>query len=306
MTTGNKGVWQINICVLLLGGTALFAKLISLPADAITFFRSIFACLALVSIMIMTRSVFRRPSREDYLPILFTGLLTGGHWVAYFHAIQLSSVAVGIISLYTFPIITSFLEPLLDHERIRFGNIVRAAIVFAGLLLIVPDFELSNQATAGVLWGLASAILFSIRNITVKKKLGHLSSLVTMCYQLFIISIMLLPFVSFQESLMIDNRLALLVVLSVLFTATPHVLLVASLRCLKAATASLILCLHPLYSILFAGMLISEIPSFKVIMGAVLIFSISLYESIHVGVTGGKKKYFKMQATPWRSKWRNC
>jgi drug/metabolite transporter (DMT)-like permease len=159
---------------------------------------------------------------------------------------------------------TSFLEPLLDHERIRFGNIVLAAIAFVGILLIVPDFELSNQATEGVLWGLASAALFSIRNITVKKKLGHLSSLTTMCYQLFIISIMLLPFVSFQENLMIDNRLWLLVLLSVLFTASPHVLLVASFRCLKAARASIILCLHPLYSILFAGTLISEIPSFKV------------------------------------------
>ncbi len=288
MTSGNKSIVQINICVLLLGGTALFAKLISLPADVITFFRSIFACLALLSIMIMTKSVFRLQSREDYWLILFTGLLTGGHWVAYFHAIQLSTVAVGIISLYTFPIMTSFLEPLLDHERIRFGNIVRAAIVFIGILLIVPGFELSNQATAGVLWGLASATLFSIRNITVKKKLGHLSSLTTMCYQLFIISIMLLPFVSFQESLMIDNRLWLLALLSVLFTAIPHVLLVASLRCLKAATASLILCLHPLYSILFAGMLISEIPSFKVILGGALIFSISIYESIHVRVANGK------------------
>jgi len=134
-----------------------------------------------------------------------------------------------------------------------------------------------------------SAAMFSIRNITVRKRLGHLSSLTTMCYQLFIISIMLLPFVSFQESLMIDNRLSLLVLLNVLFTAAPHVLLVASLRYLKASTASLILCLHPLYSILFAEMLIYEIPSFKVILGGVLIFSISMYESIHVRVTNGKK-----------------
>ena len=88
-----------------------------------------------------------------------------------------------------------------------------------------------------------------------------------MCYQLVIISMMLLPFVSFQENLLIDNRLSLLLLLSVLFTATPHVLLVASLRYLKAATASLILCLHPVYSILFAAMLIYEIPSLKVILG---------------------------------------
>jgi len=290
MTSENKSILQINICVLLLGGTALFAKLISLPADAITFFRSIFGCLALISIMIIARSTFRLQSRKDYGLIILTGLLTGAHWVTVFHAIQISTVAVGIISLYTFPIMTALLEPLFDREMVRFGNIIRAAIVLIGILLIVPKFELSNQMTAGVLWGLASAALFSIRNITVRKKLSHLSSITTMCYQLVIISIMLLPFVSFQENLMIDNRLSLLVLLSVLFTATPHVLLVASLRHLKAATASLILCLHPLYSILFAAMLISETPSLKVILGGALIFSISVYESINARVENGTKK----------------
>jgi drug/metabolite transporter (DMT)-like permease len=104
---------------------------------------------------------------------------------------------------------------------------------------------------------------------------------------------MLLPFVSFQESLMIDNRLWLLFLLSVLFTATPHVLLVASLRCIKAATASLILCLHPVYSILFACMLISEIPSLKEISGGVLIFSISVYETIHARAANGDNKFKK-------------
>jgi drug/metabolite transporter (DMT)-like permease len=290
MTLVNKSFLQINICVLLLGGTALFAKLISLPADAITFFRSIFGCLVLVSMLIITRSSFRLKSRQDYWLIILTGLLTGAHWVAYFHAIQISTVAVGIISLYTFPIMTSFLEPLFDREMIRFGDIFRASIVFVGILLIVPKFELSNQTTAGVLWGITSAVLFSIRNITVRKKLGHLSSITTMCYQLVIISIMLLPFVSFQDSLIVDNRLLLLVLLSVLFTATPHVLLVASLHHIKAATASLILCLHPVYSILFASMLISETPSFKVILGGVLIFGISVYESIGVRVENGNEK----------------
>ncbi len=53
MTFVNKGLLQINISVLLLGGTALFAKLISLPAESITFYRSIFGGLALLSLMIV-------------------------------------------------------------------------------------------------------------------------------------------------------------------------------------------------------------------------------------------------------------
>lgn len=223
--------------------------------------------------------------------IIFTALLTAAHWVSYFHAIQISTVAIGILSLYTFPIMTAFIEPLFDREMIRLGSIILTIIGFFGILLIIPKFEISNQMTAGVMWGLVSAVLFTARNITVRKTLSHVSSITTMFYQLVIVSVLLLPFVSFQNSLLVDNRLYLLVLLGVLFTATPHVLLVASLRQLKASTASLILCMHPMYSILFAAIIISEIPSTKVLIGGIIIFGISVYESIRVRLENKKVTY---------------
>jgi drug/metabolite transporter (DMT)-like permease len=277
-----KGWLQINICVLLLGGTSLFAKLISLPADAITLYRSVFGCLALFALILATRDASRPQSLMDYTMIIFTGLLTGGHWVTFFHAIQISTVAVGILSLYTFPIITALIEPLFDKEMIRPGNLILSGVMFAGILLMIPEFELSNQITAGVLWGLASATMFSIRNILVRRKLPHLSSITTLCFQLVIVSAMLFPFVSFENSLVADNRLPLLLLLGIVFTAAPHVLLLASLHHIKAATASLILCLHPMYSIIFAALIISEAPAPRMIAGGLLIIGISVYESIRI------------------------
>ena len=282
----NKSWLQINICVLLLSGTPLFAKLITLSADAITLFRSIFGCLSLVGLIWVTKAPIRLPSCKDYILVILTGLLTGLHWVTFFYAVQISTVAVGILALYTFPIITSFLEPLFDGERMRPGNLVRATIVFAGILLMIPEFELSNRITAGALWGLASATLFSVRNILVQKKLGHLSSTTTMCYQLVVISLMLLPVVPFDESLAVDHRLPLLLLLGIVFTAAPHVLLVASLRHIRATSASLILCLHPMYSIIFAAILISEIPSYRTMLGGLMIICIAVSESIQMRRAG--------------------
>ena len=286
ITSVKKSLIQINICVILLGGTALFAKLISLPADTITLFRSIFGCLSLLILILITRS-FKCPSKKDCFLIIFTGLLTGVHWVTFFQAIQISTVAIGVLSLYTFPILTSFLEPIFDREKMKVQNIFLAMVVFMGILLIIPEFEISNQTTAGVILGLTSALLFSIRNIFVRKTLNHINGIPTMCYQLMVISIMFIPFVDFQPSLFVDNRLLLLILLGIVFTATPHVLLVASLRHLKATTASLILCLHPMYSIVFAAILISEIPSLKVILGGFIIVGISVYESIRVRQNAG-------------------
>ena len=81
---------------------------------------------------------------------------------------------------------------------------------------------------------------------------------------------------------MVDNRLCLLILLGLLFTAIPHALLVASLRRLKASTTSLILFMHPMYSIIFAAIITSATPSEKVLVGGILIFGMSLYESIRV------------------------
>jgi drug/metabolite transporter (DMT)-like permease len=93
---------------------------------------------------------------------------------------------------------------------------------------------------------------------------------------------MLLPWVPFGSSLCVENRLMLILLLGIVFTAVPHVLLVNSLRHIKAATASLILCLHPMYSIIFAALLISETPAPGVMLGGILIISISVYESIRL------------------------
>lgn len=181
-----KSLVQVNICVLLLGGTSLFAKLVNLPAGAITLYRSVFGFLALFALIFATRNASRPQSWKEYSMIIITGLLTGGHWVTFFHAIKISTVAVGILSLYTFPIITAFIEPLFDRETIQSGSLIRSGVVFTGILLMIPAFDLSNQITTGVLWGLASAALFSIRNILVRRQLAHLSSITTMCFQLII------------------------------------------------------------------------------------------------------------------------
>ena len=48
----------------------------------------------------------------------------GGHWITYFYALKFSNVAIGMLSLYTFPVMTALLEPFfikvkLDPERLR-------------------------------------------------------------------------------------------------------------------------------------------------------------------------------------------
>jgi len=48
----------------------------------------------------------------------------GGHWITYFYALKLSNVAIGMLSLFAYPIFTALLEPFFikvkfdSHNRV--------------------------------------------------------------------------------------------------------------------------------------------------------------------------------------------
>ena len=48
----------------------------------------------------------------NQMALIASGVLLSFHWFAFFHSIQLSTVAVGVIGFSTYPVFVTFLEPL--------------------------------------------------------------------------------------------------------------------------------------------------------------------------------------------------
>ena len=280
MTPAKQSLIQINIAVILFGGTTLFSKLISLPASNITCFRAAIGCVALALFVLLRRESFRLQNRQEYFWMIVIGLVMGMHWVSFFHSMQISTVAIGIVSMFTFPVMTALIEPLVDKVRYRLSDFICAFAVLGGIILIVPEFSVENDVAMGLVWGCLAAAGLTARNIIVRKKLKHVSSIVCMWYQLVVTFLMLSPFISYEYDLLEDNRLLYLALLGVFFTAIPHSLIVASLKNLRATTVSLISCTQPFYSIVIAAIAIGEIPEVKVIIGGVIIIASALYESV--------------------------
>ena len=112
MHHSREGLLAVNFSVLIFGLTALFSKLIVLSALEITLLRSVFAAFVLLGYIRWLGESLRLANPRNYAVAALLGVLLASHWVTYFHAMQVASVAVGVIALYTFPIITVFLEPL--------------------------------------------------------------------------------------------------------------------------------------------------------------------------------------------------
>ena len=280
MHHSREGLLSVHAAVLIFSFTALFSKLVSLPALEITFYRSVFACLAIAAYMAYTKQSYQLGSKRDYMMAMLLGSLLAIHWVTYFHAMQVSTVAVGVIALYTYPVITVFLEPLFHGETPHIADIMSSIAVLFGIYLIVPEFSLDNSTLVGVLFGVFSALMMSLRNIMQRRYFSAYKASHSLFYQTLVVMLVLVIFIDTDISAIESSQWWLLLLLGIVFTALPHTLFANGLLHLKAKTASLIACVQVVYAAIFAAVILGEWLTWNVVAGGLIVVSAAMYESL--------------------------
>jgi drug/metabolite transporter (DMT)-like permease len=220
---------------------------------------------------------------KDYGTVTLLGVLLALHWVTYFHSMQVSSVAVGVIALYTFPVMTVFLEPLFHGEKPHIKDIISALTVLFGIYLLVPEFSINNEITQGIMWGVLSALFFALRNIIQGHYFRGYTARHSLFYQTLVTFIVLLPFSLEVIPNVTPIQWGQLLILGIFFTALPHTLFAFSLLNLKAKTVSLVACTQVVYAAVFAALLLNELPQLSTIVGGLIVLSAAMYESYTAG-----------------------
>ena len=270
----------LNTALLLWGVTPLLVKVISIPVIPLIFLRCLIAAATLLLINLIRRGDFRLKNRKDTLLVLGCGFLMGLHWMAYFYSIRVSSVAVAVISMCSYPVITILLEPLMHRETIRRRDVFTGIVVFIGVATLIRDFTVNDGVTQGVLLGIISALLFSFRGIISRNLVQRYDSSLMMMYQIVIAGLILLPSLFLVPFSFQHNDVLWILILGIIFTAASHTLYISSLVGLKAKTAGIMQALTPLYSALFAALLIGEQLTLRTAIGGLIVFSAALYESL--------------------------
>lgn len=280
MASKTQDILLLHFSVLLFGGTALFSKLIPLGATDITVYRTLLAAFALFVVLNIRRQKIALSSSRDLVYVVIFSLIMGAHWVTYFLSMQLASVSVGVIAFFTYPIMTILLEPLLSSTKLHARDIVSGVVVIVGVYFLVPEVNLDNSATQGILFALLSAFLFTLRNVLQKKVLSHCPGTQIMFYQTLIASLTLGVFIETPPMELSQQTIYYLLLAGFIFTAMPHALFAGVLRRIDAKTVSLISCLQPFYATALAMLVLNESPTLQTLIGGVLIVSTSLYETI--------------------------
>ena len=270
---------QLNFAVLLISTSGALGRFIELPVPLIIALR---ACLGAIPLILFCK--FKKFSfniqKKDRSTIIISSILMGTHWIAYFISLKLSNVAVGMLSVFTYPVITAFLEPILLKNKFKKSNLILGLMVLVGIYFLVPEFSLENDYFKAIGFGVFSALCYSIRNIFMKQKASEYEGSILMVYQLIIISILLAPVFFVYDMKGLEASIPALLILAFLTTATGHTLFIYSFRNFTISTASIISSIQPVYGIIIGMIILGEYPLLNTIFGGILILGTVMIESI--------------------------
>ena len=275
-----RSLIYLNMAVLLFGFAGLFAKWIDLPSLGITFGRVFFSSLSLGIFMLITKQSFRVENRRDLRLLIMSGAIMAIHWWTIFESIQLSTVAIGCITFSTFPLFVTFIEPALNHEKPKARNVILAVIILIGVIITVPEFSLDNNTFKGILVGMISPIAYTALTLMNKNFVSRYSGTFICFYEQAIATLFLLPFVIGLGLHPTLKDIGLLIVFGTLTTAFAHTLFITCLKDIPARLAGVCSSMETVYAIIFALILLGEVPTIREIAGAVIILGAVIYAQL--------------------------
>ncbi|MCU0823068.1 MAG: DMT family transporter [Leptospira sp.] len=262
-----------------MGNVTLFAKLLPFSAPTIISGRASLGILVLGGFLLLRGKSILYQTQGDFWKVFGIGILFGIHWVTYFHSIQVSTVAVGMLSLFTYPVFSAVLEPLYSGKRPSLFAVFLTVFSLFGVFLIVPEFSKENSIFMGVVWGICSAVLYALRNILTKEMHLHYPSSQILFTQLLATVIVVLPFSEgLFEMLSEPKYLLYQILLAGIFTALAHTIWIRSMSQLTVTTAGTLSTLSPIYGSLAAWFILGEIPPDRIWLGGGVILFTAILE----------------------------
>lgn len=268
---------SLHGAVILFALSGLFAKWLNLSAFVIVFGRAFFAAVTIAFFVVYIKKQSLKCDYQTLLSLALTGGILAFHWGSFFQAIQVSTVAIGLITFATFPLFVSFLEPILFKEKFYYRALIQALLTLVGISFILPLDNTDSSVFIGACWGVASAFSFALLTLFNRKFVAQQSAKKIAFYQNSFAAIFLLPFVLLLSIEVSQEQVMVLALLGVVFTAFAHSLFNHSLKSLRAHTASIAVSLEPIYGIIAAYFLLGESISLTMILGGSIVLAANIW-----------------------------
>lgn len=275
-----KNILWLHISVMLFSISGVIAQYVEVPSVLVAMGRVICSSLVLFAIAKTKKDLLRLESRKDYMIIIATGIVLAVHWTTFFQSIQTSSVAIGTITFSTFPLFLTFMEPVIFHEKLRMKNILSAIVLMIGVFITIPEFSVENQVTLGIIWGMISSLTYAVITLSNRYLSAKYVGRVVCLYEQGTAAIVLLPAAFLVPTVWRTQDILGIIFIGCFCTAFAYSLYVSAQKGVKAQTAGLISGMETVYGIIYALLLLGEVPSMREIIGGTIILGVALFTSL--------------------------
>ena len=276
----NKNILYLHIAVMLFGLAGVVAQFVEVSAVMVALGRVICSSALLLIIALVKKDRLRLDSKRDVLLIILTGAVMAAHWTTFFQSIQVSTVAIGTITFYTFPLFLTFLEPIIFHEKIRRQSIFSAIILFIGVLITIPEFSMANDTTIGIIWGMICSLTYAILTLANRYFSARYAARTICLYEQGSAAVVLLPALFLVETTWRAQDIAGVAFVGFICTAFAHSLYVSAQKSVKAQTAGIVSGMETVYGIVYALLFLGEIPTIRELVGGAVILGVAMYSSL--------------------------
>ena len=250
----NSYLIRLHFIVFLWGFTAILGKLILANAQALVFYRMLFASLFLFLYLRLVKGQSIRVTKPLLLRLVLIGSVMALHWLFFFQSIKVSNVSIALSCLSLSTLFAAFIEPLVFRRKPDWTEVIIGIIIVICIFLI---FNAELKYKEGIIYGIFCALFGTIFSVFNGRLFGKTSSgniifyeiaggfLVISLYFIFTGQISQFREISYQD-------LALIVLLASVFTAYPMFESVNLMKYISPFTLILTVNLEPVYGIILA------------------------------------------------------
>jgi len=136
-----------------LSTSAIWVKTAVAPSAVIAFYRLLIAALVLFPAFLLrkqSRTEFRSLRKDQWLHIVFAGVLLALHYVMWFESLNFTSIASSTVLVSLQPLFSLTLERFVQKKRIPAKALIGCMIALAGCVIIgFGDFQLDGLSLFG-------------------------------------------------------------------------------------------------------------------------------------------------------------
>jgi drug/metabolite transporter, DME family len=272
MQSRRKGVLLVAAAALLWSTGGIGIKAVTEPPLKVTFYRSLFAAIALM--IFLPRDAWAT-RRWKSTPLFIAAIVSYAACLTTFVvATKWTTAANAIFLQYAGAIWVMLLSPIVVHEAMRARDAAAIGVALGGMaLFFVGRFE--TRGMAGNAMALLSSFFFAALILLLRRE--HDAARATVTWGNVLTALSVLPFIDFALS---PLELAILVFLGAVQIAVAYVLFTRGLAYVTATQASLTGMLEPVCNPIWVLLVLGERPSPFAIAGAAVVLTAIAWHSL--------------------------